>query len=225
MPSTIGRMTVSIRFFQCLGLPPVTAVTAGAIDSLAGTVVQIVLLLGLLLFSQATLDLHFTVPETDSLRLLWLLVGLTVAAIVALVAIGRIRRAIVERVREWWPQIRASLAALRASHKLALLFGGSLATDLLFAIALGLFARGLGYDIALVDLLVINISVSLLASFLPVPGGVGVVEFGLTVGLTSAGMTQEAALAAVILYRISTFYLPPTWGFFAMRRLKRTGYL
>ncbi len=225
MPSTIGRMTVSIRFFQCLGLPPVTAVTAGAIDSLAGTVVQIVLLLGLLLFSQTTLDLHFTVPETDSLRLLWLLVGLTVAAIVALVAIGRIRRAIVERVREWWPQIRQSLAALRASHKLALLFGGSLATDLLFAVALGLFARGLGYDIALIDLLVINISVSLLASFLPVPGGVGVVEFGLTLGLTSAGMTQEAALAAVILYRISTFYLPPLWGFFAMRRLKRTGYL
>ena len=32
-------------------------------------------------------------------------------------------------------------------------------------------------------------------------------------------------LAAVLLYRVSTFYLPPTWGFFAMRYLQRNRYL
>ena len=71
----------------------------------------------------------------------------------------------------------------------------------------------------------INISVSLLASFVPVPGGVGVAEFGLTLGLPSAGMAPEAAVAAVLLYRISTFYLPPTWGFAAAQWLKRNRYL
>ena len=50
-------------------------------------------------------------------------------------------------------------------------------------------------------------------------------EFGLTVGLTAAGMTEEAALAAVVLYRVSTFYLPPVWGFFAMRWLQRNAHL
>ena len=50
-------------------------------------------------------------------------------------------------------------------------------------------------------------------------------EFGLTLGLTTAGMTPEAAVAAVLLYRISTFYLPPVWGFFAMRFLQRNRYL
>ena len=48
MPSSLGRMTVSIRFFQCQGLPGAAAVTAGAIDSLVGTVVQVVLLVVLL---------------------------------------------------------------------------------------------------------------------------------------------------------------------------------
>jgi len=67
--------------------------------------------------------------------------------------------------------------------------------------------------------------VSLLATFVPVPGGIGVTEFGLTVGLTAAGMTEEAALAAVVLYRVSTFYLPPVWGFFAMRWLQRNAHL
>lgn len=225
MPSSIGRMTVSIRFFQCQGLPGAAAVTAGAIDSFVGTVVQIVLLAVLLLFSEASLSLDLTAPEARTLRLLWILIGLMVIAILVALLVGRVRRAIVERLRTWWPQVRDSVVALRASNKLALLFGGTVATELLFATALGLFARAFGYDISLVDLLVINMSVSLLASFLPVPGGVGVVEFGLTLGLTSAGMPQEPALAAVLLYRLSTFYVPPLWGFFAMRWLQRNRYL
>ena len=71
----------------------------------------------------------------------------------------------------------------------------------------------------------INLSVSLFATFIPVPGGIGVTEFGLTVGLTGAGMTEEAALATALLYRLCTFYLPPFWGFFAMRWLTRHNYL
>jgi len=79
--------------------------------------------------------------------------------------------------------------------------------------------------VGLADLLVINISVSLLSSFLPVPGGIGVAEFGLTVGLVAAGMPEEAALATALLYRGATFYIPPIWGFFAMRWLQRNALL
>lgn len=88
-----------------------------------------------------------------------------------------------------------------------------------------LFARSFGYDLSLAELLVINMSVSLLGSLVPVPGNIGVAEFGLTIGLVSAGMTEEAALAAVLLYRIATFYLPPLRGFFALLWLQRNRYL
>jgi uncharacterized protein (TIRG00374 family) len=142
-----------------------------------------------------------------------------------LVAVRRVRRAITGRVRTWWPDVRDAVRGLRASNKLALLIGGSLATELLFATALGIFANAVGYDIGLADLLVINISVSLLASFVPVPGGIGVAEFGLTVGLVAAGMPDEAAFATAILYRVATFYVPPIWGFFAMRWLQRNSLL
>ena len=137
----------------------------------------------------------------------------------------REHRAVTERVRAWWPQVREALRGLRASNKLALLIGGSLATEILFATALGIFANALGYDVGLADLLVINITVSLLASFVPVPGGIGIAEFGLTVGLVAAGVPDEAALATAVLYRLATFYVPPAWGFFAMRWLQRNRYL
>jgi uncharacterized membrane protein YbhN (UPF0104 family) len=188
LPSSAARLAVNIRFFQRQGITPPAAVTAGAIDSFASTVVQAVLLALLLLFTEANLDLQFSAPTDGSLVIIAVIVGLLVASI-------------------------------------ALLLGGSLATEILVAIALGLFALGLGTRVSLVDLVVLNIGIALINTVIPIPGGIGVSELGLTVGLASAGMSDEAALAAVLLYRVSTFYLPPTWGFFALRYLQRNRYL
>lgn len=225
LPSNLARMAVSIRFFQRQGLSAAVAVTSGTIDSFASTVVQAVLLGVLLIFSESSLALSFPVPSGGTLTLVLIVAGLVLVSVSLIVAIRRIREAIAGNVRRWWPEVRAALANLRAAHKLALLVLGSLATEVLFAAALGLFARSLGYDISLAELLVINISVSLLGSLVPVPGNIGVAEFGLTIGLVSAGMTDETALAAVLLYRISTFYLPPVWGFVAMLWLQRSRFL
>ncbi len=222
LPSNLARMAINIRFFQRQGIAPTTAVTAGAIDSFASTVIQALLLLLLLVLSAGTLDFHLETPGGPSVRALVALVVVVLLAVVALTLVRRVRQGIVERIRLWWPDIRATLGALRSGSKLTLLIGGSLATEILFAIALGVFAEAFGYDVSLADLLLINISVSLLASFVPVPGGIGVAEFGLTVGLVAAGLPDEVALVIAILYRTATFYIPPLWGFFAMRWLRET---
>jgi len=57
---------------------------------------------------------------------------------------------------------------------------------------------------------------------MPIPGGIGVVEGGLILGLTQVGVPEEAAFGAVMLYRMATFYLPPIWGYFAFRWLEKT---
>jgi uncharacterized membrane protein YbhN (UPF0104 family) len=225
LPSNLARMAVNIRFFQRQGLTAPTAVAAGVIDSFASTVMQVLLLVTLLVFSESSLPLDLPVPSGGIGTLFWILVGVAVACLAAVFVVRRLRDAIVERTRRWWPDVRATIASLRASHKLALVLLGSLATELLFATALGLFAHSFGARIPFAELLVVNISVSLLASFIPVPGGIGVAEFGLTVGLTSAGMTPETAIASVLLYRIATFYLPPAWGFPALLWLQRNRYL
>jgi hypothetical protein len=50
----------------------------------------------------------------------------------------------------------------------------------------------------------------------PVPGGAGVVEAGLIAGLTSAGVPQSQAVAAVFIERLWTAYLPPIWGWLTL---------
>lgn len=88
---------------------------------------------------------------------------------------------------------------------------------MLFALALATFAQAVGFPVELGEVLLINIGVALLAGLLPVPGGIGVVEGGLTFGLVQAGVPEQIAFVAVLMYRLSTFYLPPIWGFFAFR--------
>jgi uncharacterized membrane protein YbhN (UPF0104 family) len=146
-------------------------------------------------------------------------------ATAALGFVGRARAFVRERLERWWPQVRDTFGALRGSHKLTQLFLGNVATEVLFATALGLFARGFGFPVSLAELLVINISVSLFSSLIPVPGGIGIVEGGLVVGLAAAGMSQTSAVTAVLLYRFATFYLPPIWGWFALTWLRRRQYL
>ena len=225
LPSGFARMAINIRFFQRHGVPPATAVTSGAIDSFVSTVAQALMLGALLLFSESGLDFGLETPSGPPTRALAVVVGLGLVGVAVVWSVRRLRTAIVERVRRWWPDVRATLVSLRAGNKLGLLLGGSLATEILFAVTLGVFVNAFGYDVGLADLLLVNISVSLLSTFVPVPGGIGVTEFGLTVGLTAAGVPEEAALAAVVLYRIATFYLPPVWGFFAMRWLQRNAHL
>jgi glycosyltransferase 2 family protein len=225
LPSSLARMAVNIRFFQRQGLSPPTSVASGAIDSFASSVIQVIVLLLLLLFSGSSVALELPTPSGDPRRLMWILLGVAAASLVVLAAVPRLRNAILGNVRRWWPDVRTTLVALRSSHKLAQLVLGSLATEILFAVSLGMFARAFGYDLPLVELVVIVIGVSLLGTLVPIPGNIGVAELGLSVGLTGAGMTPEAALAAVLLYRMSTFYIPPLWGFVALQWLQRNRHL
>lgn len=64
---------------------------------------------------------------------------------------------------------------------------------------------------------------SIVSSIAPTPGGVRPVEATLIAGLTSAGMASPTAGAAVLMFRIATFWIPllPGWG--ALTLLQRSG--
>ena len=192
VPTSFAGIAIGVRFFQRQGVSAAAAVTSGTINTFANNVVQAGLLGVLLLFSGATLepgdrraqrlgrDAHPAAPARHRSR-----GGASCA--VGPRPPGRARAAVREHFSRWWPEVRGTLASLRSSHKLAQLLARQRGTEVLFATALGLFARALGFPLSIADLLVINMSTSLFSSLIPVPGGIGVVEGGLVVGLSSAG--------------------------------------
>ncbi len=225
IPSYAARVAMSVRFFQRQGVPAGAALAAGALDTMTTFFIEVIGISSLLLFTPASLDLDFSGTGERATRLL-IIAGVLLGVIVlAVILFAKLRRFVVDWAKRLGTESMAVIRGLRSPRRLALLIGGNIASEVLFTLALGTFALAMGSAISFADLLLIHLTVSLLAGLVPVPGGIGVSEAILTMGLIRAGMPDDAAFAAVICYRASTFYLPPIWGFFSLRWLERSRYL
>ncbi|MEP6757915.1 MAG: lysylphosphatidylglycerol synthase transmembrane domain-containing protein [Actinomycetota bacterium] len=222
VPSSAGRVALNVRFFQRAGLATSPAIAVGLVDSLAGFVVQTFLLITLWLAGLGTLSFSFNGISLD-------ISSETVLAIVIVIVIGlaiailtpKVRRAIRPRLSE----AAEALQVLRVPTKVLQLFGGNLIAQVLMAITLGICLRAFGAQTSLANLILINTLASLFSGVMPVPGGIGVMEAALSAGLIAAGIPQPTAVATAMLYRLVTFYLPPIWGAYALRVLRRREYL
>ena len=83
----------------------------------------------------------------------------------------------------------------------------------------------MAFDLSLGEVLLINTGVSVFAGLIPVPGGVGAAEAGLTAALVAVGVDDSTAFAIAITHRICTYFLPPIWGSMSMRWLQRKSYI
>lgn len=225
IPTAAARIAVNVRFFQRQGVAPGAAVATGALDGVSGFIVQAFLLASLLLFTGLSLDVDIGAPTSAAIRIAWMIAIILAVVLLTIAVIPRLRRYVLGGVRKTGREAFGVLRGLRSPRRLVMLFGGNLVAELMFAAALGVFVLAFGYSLPLHELLFVNMAVSLFAGLLPIPGGVGVTEGGLIFGLTSFGVPQEVAFAAVLLYRFSTFYTPPIWGFFSLKWLERNRYL
>ena len=222
VPSSAARVAVNVRFFQRQGAPAAQALTIGLIDSMFGFVVQVLLLIVIVFSGLVTLDLSLDGLNFDPTGKLLVLVGiLLVVAVVIALTVPKIRRPIAAKIAE----ARPALAVIRSPIKLAGLLGGNFVAQLLLALILGATVRAFGESATLAELLLTNTLVSLFSGVMPIPGGVGVSEAAIAFCLTAIGIPSATAAAIAIVFRLLTFYLPPIWGGFAMRWLRRQAYL
>jgi uncharacterized protein (TIRG00374 family) len=70
-----------------------------------------------------------------------------------------------------------------------------------------------------------GLTANAVGSAIPTPGGVGAVETALTTALVIAGLPAGVAGAAVLLYRLLTFWLPVLPGWLCFNYLTRRGEL
>ena len=209
IPSTAARVAINIRFFQRFGVKPATAVSAGVIDSVSGFVVQITLFV--LLFFTTDIDFGLSTGDidvSDAATIALIVIVVIVALAVVTLTVAPVRR----RVVDSYHQARTALQVLRSPIKVLQLFGGNVVSQVLFGVALAACVEAFGEHVSLSELVLINTVVSLFAGLLPIPGGIGVSEAGLTFGLTAAGLSTDVALAIALAYRMASFYLPPSGG-------------
>jgi uncharacterized membrane protein YbhN (UPF0104 family) len=222
VPSSAARVAMNVRFFQKEGAPAAQALTIGLIDSVFGFIVQVLIMVTILVSGLVTLDVSLDGLNIDPNGKLLILAGVLLLVVIGIaLAIPKIRNPIRARAAEARPALRV----IRSPVKLAGLLGGNFTAQFLLAIVLGLTVRAFGESATMAQLLLTNTLVSLFAGIMPVPGGIGVSEAALAFCLTAIGIPSASAAAMALTYRLLTFYLPPLWGGFAMRWLRRQAYL
>jgi len=221
VPGSAGRIAVNVRFLQRMGAPTSEAVTAGGVDSLSETLVQVLLVLLILPFVDLDVsgDLASGLPSGRLIGTIALVLALIVAVAMAVPAL---RAKVLPALR---PGVESLRTVLTTRRKRLELFGGNIASEVLFALTLGAAAMAYGVDLTLAELLLVNMAASAISGLVPVPGGVGAQEAALTAGMVAVGVDESTAFAIAITHRLCTYFLPPIWGWFSLRWLRRSGYV
>ena len=218
-----------VRFYQKQGYDSSVALSSGAIMTVSSWIATAVLFIVSLPFAWGSVDLKVTPESGGDSKLVWIILAVVVAAAVViglLLAVPRLRglaaSKLVPRLRDVW----GNLARVASSpRKLTLLIAGSFAQEVLIAMALSVSLRAFGDHLRLPVLIVVITLAAIIGAIAPSPGGMGVVEAGLILGLTAAGVSEADATAAVFIQRLFTSYLPPIWGWFTLVWMRGRDYL
>ena len=220
---TAAAYAARVRFFQLQGYGISVALSSGAIITSTSWIAIVVLFLVSLPFAWGAVDID--VPSGGHAELVWIILAVVVVVGVlagVVLAVPRVRRLARERmlpqVRSVWTNLRQVAAS---PSKLVLLVGGSLAQRQLIAMALSVSLRAFDDHLRLPVLIVVITLSAFVGGVAPSPGGMGVVEAGMILGLTAAGVAEADATAAVFIQRLFTSYLPPIWGWFTLMWMRK----
>jgi glycosyltransferase 2 family protein len=223
----VAVFALRVRFFQRQGYDAEAAVSSGAIVSTASWTAETLLFLAAIGFCVG--DFHVPSDSGGNQGIVWIVIAVILAVGVALALIAlvpRLRRLASRQIRPHLLTIWANIKAIATEpRKIFYVLAGSTLAQLLVVLALGASLHAVGEHASIATLITVNTLAAIVGGAVPVPGGAGVVEAGLIAGLTSAGIPQEQAVAAVFIQRLFTAYLPPIWGWFTLAWMRRREYI
>jgi len=223
----VAVFAIRVRFFQRQGYDTAAAVSSGAIASAASWVVKSLLFLVALPFAAGTF--HGPSGSGGHQAAVWIILAVILAAGIAATLISlvpRLRRLASQRIRPYLLNIWANIKAIAAEpRKIVYVLAGSALAQLVIVFSLGAALHAVGAHASIATLITVNTLAAIVGGAVPVPGGAGVIEAGLIAGLTSAGIPQDQAVAAVLIQRMFTAYLPPIWGFVTLTWMRRREYV
>jgi uncharacterized protein (TIRG00374 family) len=218
---------VRVRFFQRQGLDVPSAVSSGAIAGTASWVAKGVLFLVSLPFAAG--DFHAPTDTGQNEGIVWIIIIAVLVIAVALAVVTlvpKVRRLLAEKARPHLVTIWKDIKAIAVEpRKVAYVLGGSFGSQILIALCLGASLHAVGAHASFATLIVVLTLAAMIGGAAPIPGGAGVIEVGLIAGLTAAGVPQDQAVAAVLIERFCTAYLPPIWGWGALVYLRHSDYV
>ena len=170
IPSAVGRVAMNTVFLTKFGLTAPVALVQGSIDGFSGFLVQTAILILVLLFGDV--DLHIDIDPAD---VPWLLIlgVVTLVAIGLVVVVLKIKTLRGSRGPGGHRGVGSLEVVLQQPSRAFGLFGSNFVYWNVLGITLWLTLQAVGTDLSYGSALFAAAGTSLLAGFMPVPGGVG----------------------------------------------------
>jgi uncharacterized protein (TIRG00374 family) len=236
LPAGSGGIAINVRFLQRHGMSRGAAAGAVGLNSLAGLVTHLILLVAAVAADPTVLGRVGGAIDWDgSVRALRHMLWIPPTVIAVLLVVGfvfvmwRRRNQPADRkrrtFRSLWKRGVRELKALKAvasnpPRALALWLGSS-TVPLLHSLILFAMLRAIGEPVSVGTVVVLYLVVSTLSAVLPSPGGFGSLDVTLVTALAAAGVGPAHALGAVLGYRLVTVWLPLVPGAFVLAFLLR----
>ncbi|HJQ00800.1 MAG TPA: lysylphosphatidylglycerol synthase transmembrane domain-containing protein [Jatrophihabitans sp.] len=216
-PPSVGGLAVNIRYLRKARVSITGAATSVGLSQVVNGVSHVLLLIG---FAAATgASAHHSLPIPG-----WAFsaIGALVTLAAVALALPATRRWLLARLlpplREAMPRL---LNLLTNPVKLAEGVLGAVLLNACYITALWFSVHAFAGGVSIPQVAVVYLAGAAIGSVAPTPGGLGAVEVALSTGLTAAGMASSAAISAVLLFRLATFWLPVPVGWLAFHWLQR----
>ena len=213
-PKGVGGALLTEQYLEKHGHSRIESTAAVTLVYSAGIVMHVFLtILVITILGPSLLD---SVSLTSDQILLFTVIGVfTVSGVMFITRVKNL-------VFRWGHETIKSLRrVLKRPLKLLQLFGGSAGITLTYALAFSFSIDAFGGGLSYPDALLVYLASNVLAAAAPTPGGLGAAEAALVVGLTLYNLEISHAIAAVLTFRLITFWLPIIPGIFALRYLRR----
>jgi len=216
-PAAVGVAALNIRYLRRAEVAPADAVASVGVSQVIAGAVHLILLGIFAALAGTSNAFAFRPPGWAYIAL-----AVLVAAILAALAVPAGRKLLLSRLASTISQVIPRLLDIvQRPAKLAQGIGGALLVAAAYIACLAVSVRAFGGSVPIVAIAVVYLTGSAIGSAVPTPGGIGAVEAALAAGLTAAGLHSAAAISAVLLFRVASFWLPVPLGWIALNYLQR----
>jgi uncharacterized membrane protein YbhN (UPF0104 family) len=220
-PAGSGKMALTGRFLQRNGLTGAEASASVALNTIAGVVTHLSLMVAFFAWAGGASIGGFSLPSVGTIILV---------AVVAVVLLGVAVAVPYTRKRLVMPVINGlrtaagySAQVLSSPARVAGLLGGSTFITLSYLIGAVVAVQAFGGGITFAQIGASYLGAAAIANIAPTPGGIGPLEAAMIAGFTGFGLDAGVAISAVLTFRLATFWLPILPGWLTFMAMERRG--
>jgi uncharacterized protein (TIRG00374 family) len=216
LPGGLGALTLYVQYLRRTGHSFSQAVAVAGSNNLLGIVGHLAILVTVLGVTNDTYPTKINLPSSG---MVWLVLGgILVIVAVNLLVFRRLRHNAYRVTKE---VISSILLYRKRPYKLITAFLFSVGLTLLYVAVFYCCVAGVGLHMSIAHVFLVFTIGMIVGTATPTPGGLVGAEAGLTGGLIAYGAPADAALAAALLYRFLTYWLPLLPGLITFVKIRK----